>query len=476
MIRNVFTPKGLNLKAQGRASAPWDNVLTHDGHTPKGLPQQSSPGWGGQFDSTLSGLEEPSRSITQGALARPWALGFNPFGVNRSGMTLIEIAVVMGIMAFLAGLMIAFWPGIQNRRLAAQGAVDLQGYLSVAAANARRDQVVWGVRLLAGAKTSTQVTNCQFLRKPDDFYLPGSYIVPLPLSGTYVTFVPPSGSSVPLDFTNGETDPLLWAVYGSDDIPGQPRKGDYLIVNGGGQAYQITNVVTYTDRTTNVVSSTTLALLPTVTATSAPVAPAAKQLTLSNILGNLSIGARLDLDFGSSNQETVQVTGIHGNIVAVTPVMNNHPANSFPVQSHGITSFGPGSTWRIIRSPRVVGEEVLNLPDNIVVDLSLNTNTTLAGSTSKINPLPPLVNGNLDILFSPSGAVVTPVASSDPFLALWVRNLNADNVFDMGTTILGVFVNTGLTAAHRPNQKLDTWPNGSKTLDPYKFVRDGSTE
>ncbi len=386
---------------------------------------------------------------------------------KRSGMTLIEILVVMGLMVFIGAMLIAFWPGIQDQRLAAQAVCDLQGYFTVAAANARRDQVVWGVRLWAGTNNSTQlttqVTNCQYLQQPDDFYVQGSYIGAL--TGTQVTFAsPPSG----LDFKNGESDATLWAVYGSNDTT-PARQGDYLIVNGGGQAYLITQVI----------SATALMLQPTIQATTAAaVSTGATQLNLTGF-GNLSVGAYLDL-LDPTNPETVQVQAINGNVVTVSAALFPHAAN-VPVQSTGITALGPGSNFRIVRAPRVVGEEVLNLPSNIVVDVALNTNTNsppLLPASSLTSPLPLTldINNNflyLDILFAPSGALATPMSGSDPFLALWVRNTNAAGVFDMGTKILAVYGSSGLVSAHQPNQ---TILPGSSQLDPYLFVRDGRTE
>ena len=299
-------------------------------------------------------------------------------------MTLFEIVVVIGLIALLAGILILMWPNFLNQQAAVQGTVDLQGYLGVAAANARRDQVVWGVRLLAGATTPTLVTSCQYLRQPDDFFLPGSTIQSV--SGSIVTFTdgiaPGSSQTLTLDFTNGEGDPTLYAV--------QP--GDFLIVNGGGQPYQI-----------------------------APSGVTQKTLTLLS------------------------------------------PPQISPA---------PGSTYRIIRSPRVTGDEVLNLPSNVVVDLALNTGSSPLLTTPVTNLLPvDPTNGNLDILFAPSGKLFTPVVGSDPFLALWVRNVNARSAFELAPRILAVFVNTGLVSAHVPNNI----PNAG-VLDPYLLVRQGRSE
>ncbi len=78
---------------------------------------------------------------------------------------------------------------------------------------------------------------------------------------------------------------------------------------------------------------------------------------------------------------------------------------------------GTGSTnWRIIRQPRrVPGEDVLTLPQDVVVDLGPIGTT---GSTWSQN-----VPSNNQILFSPSGDVIGQSASSGKIL-LWVRDVN----------------------------------------------------
>jgi prepilin-type N-terminal cleavage/methylation domain-containing protein len=108
--------------------------------------------------------------------------------------------------------------------------------------------------------------------------------------------------------------------------------------------------------------------------------------------------------------------------------------------------------WRIMRSPRVVNDERLAMPGDVIIDLT--TNTTYS------NPLPTVAaqgaaGGSIDVLFGPSGAVLGGNMSTT-FLALWVRlpdtgpGGNVNNVFAGTPTVIAVFRQTGLVGAYPP--------------------------
>ncbi len=123
----------------------------------------------------------------------------------------------------------------------------------------------------------------------------------------------------------------------------------------------------------------------------------------------------------------------------------------------------PTKLYRIVRAPRITGDDILDLPDSIVIDMSTNTQYG--------NALPtPNADGSYDILFSPSGAVLTPGLSDS--VNLWVRELDPNkpnpgiaDPTDGGATIIAVYVRSGLTAAHPP----------APGADPYAFIKDGRT-
>src|SRR5208283_1428226 len=77
----VFTPKGLYSTAQGRGSAPWGTGVIPTVFTPKGLYKAFGP------VQPLRGKYRDRLARPQGALARPWAVESNPFGVNAAWAT-----------------------------------------------------------------------------------------------------------------------------------------------------------------------------------------------------------------------------------------------------------------------------------------------------------------------------------------------------------------------------------------------------
>lgn len=108
------------------------------------------------------------------------------------------------------------------------------------------------------------------------------------------------------------------------------------------------------------------------------------------------------------------------------------------------------ANYRVLRRPRTTGEETLQLPTDIVIDLQ--TNATYG------NPLPPLGSTAsgvyLDILFAPSGQVITPGVVT-PYIALWVRGVdpaNPNDVWQGDPSLVAVFAGTGLVGAYAPDR------------------------
>jgi prepilin-type N-terminal cleavage/methylation domain-containing protein len=134
--------------------------------------------------------------------------------------------------------------------------------------------------------------------------------------------------------------------------------------------------------------------------------------------------------------------------------------------------FPPGTAnYRIIRGPRLTGEDVVQLPDGVAIDLNTNWQASPSGYAN-LNPLPvpPAGAPYVDILFAPSGRLLSPATASD-FVALWIRDVSLNPgapppgcYYEGEPTLIGVYVRSGLVA----NQKLET--NG---VDPYAYLRDG---
>jgi type II secretory pathway pseudopilin PulG len=115
--------------------------------------------------------------------------------------------------------------------------------------------------------------------------------------------------------------------------------------------------------------------------------------------------------------------------------------------------------YRILRGPRATGNDMLTFPDQTVLDA--NTNATFN------NPLPAPISANsgggyADILFSPSGAVITRNLTTST-VNLWVRSPSdtaaKDSVFFGSPTIVAVHVQTGVVGAYPPGPQNNPYAN-----------------
>jgi prepilin-type N-terminal cleavage/methylation domain-containing protein len=116
------------------------------------------------------------------------------------------------------------------------------------------------------------------------------------------------------------------------------------------------------------------------------------------------------------------------------------------------------TNFRILRQPRVVPDDPTSLPSGVVVDLATNNAN---GNPLPITPvyalgLPPPVNPPtgyyVDVLFSPSGAVITPGLTTN-YMAFFVRlpdPNNPNNAFYGTPSVIAVWSQSGLVGAYNP--------------------------
>lgn len=90
------------------------------------------------------------------------------------------------------------------------------------------------------------------------------------------------------------------------------------------------------------------------------------------------------------------------------------------------------SVYRIIREPRPIGEDAMELPLNIAID--------------RANSVTPSGGAELDVLFSPTGAVLT--TSPEPRFIFWVRDTGYTSPLDGNPTLIVVYSRSGLVAAY----------------------------
>jgi prepilin-type N-terminal cleavage/methylation domain-containing protein len=373
---------------------------------------------------------------------------------RRSGFTLIELLVVISIIAFLAALVIAFFPSINAQTAEAQGAVNLQGYLTGARQKAIRNQNPVGLRFwMKNVVDNTQpffrqVTECQYIEQPDDYVAPDN-------STMLMSTLDPALFGLP---------PAVWtnrivAISGIDVSNGtyNPAPGFYLA-----------NPQLYDQKLFDVQSGDNL------------------EAFRSGLMHSIMT------QWPASGQPPIQVAA--GNI----SVFFLNTALPFPIPATASTS-----NYRIMRQPRVLGDETLPFPNQVVVDINVNLNNIDPAKGNNnvnyppvmdsryVNPLPityifppgnPVPSGGyVDVLFSPSGTVLSSTRVDT--MNFWVRRVDSSNprhVLAGQPTVIAVFVRTGFVGAYAPLPVLAspvppappwdplTWP--PPTWNPYADI------
>lgn len=332
---------------------------------------------------------------------------FSQHSGARRGMTLVELLVVMVIMLILATIVVAFAPGFQDAQKVGRGADQLQGWLLMARQWAKKDRVPTGLRLFTSPDPITSrmiVTDLQYIQQPPVFAVP--YAVPASSGQPAIRKISVS--------TNTSVTPNVSTVF--LDLPGPvaPQAGQTPGDFSGGQSQ-----VGGTADTWAVQQGDYLVIHGTIC--SIPPLPAASPFGLT--------GPLAPAPFTNLCDKFTLATPLSGNLAQI-----------------------PATTdYYFVRAPRpLTGESTIKLPQDVVIDTSLS----IMSST----------NGQMDILFSPSGELLAPSSSNK--IILWVRDrtkpLPPGNV--ESDTLIAIDTRTGLIAAQPVN------PDQS---DYYAYTRDG---
>ena len=169
--------------------------------------------------------------------------------------------------------------------------------------------------------------------------------------------------------------------------------------------------------------------------------------TLTATAGSNTVTITADLSGGFANSSLwpvqpgdyllIQSSGLVHQITA------NNGSNTLTLAS--ALTYGVNATpnYRILRAPRVSGEEKLSLPQNIAINVA--TNATYAAAPFG-NALATNSDGNIDILFAPSGNVIGDQAGTDKII-LWVCDTSLANTpWDGEPTLITVYTRSGLVA------------------------------
>lgn len=334
---------------------------------------------------------------------------------RRSGFTLVELMVVITIIAILAGLGIAFYPNFASQAREAKAAGDFQMWCNTAKQYAVRENTPYGIRLwskeLATSSKFLLVTQGQYIKQPDDFssgFLANYTEADPPFTPDPVPPIP--ANTVLLlgsDVTGGFSDPSLWAI--------QPN--DYLEIFGAGLVHRVKRVGYATPHS-----------------------------QFKKIPVNPSFF-----------------------IETYTPIANGgSPFNFPPIPPSNLPRVPGVPNYRIIRQPRIVGDDTLELPEDMVIDLNTNLVKPYGRAVPFVPTIPPPLpadgTGHVDILFSPTGRVVTS-GLSRPTMDFWIRRLVAgspNDEFAGEPTLISIWSQTGFVGAY---------PIDPAGPNPYYFVK-----
>jgi prepilin-type N-terminal cleavage/methylation domain-containing protein len=391
---------------------------------------------------------------------------------GRRAFTLIELIVVIGIMLALAAIALLVVPSAQDQDRAASGARQLMGWLQIAKTRAMRDQVPRGVRLVPSTANPKYFTDAQYTEQPGDFTAGtaanlGQNTGPSDYNFTSRTWYP---SPLPQQTTNangsmvffsgvdfyggfGPNDPTTWPV----------QVGDFLEVGGAGLMYRVEALRTFLNPPNpgpTVCQALTISYVNTVLKTPAAQSNTPVVLHVKNGQ-NIAVGMTLVIENASNTQpaqEKVRVLNvIPGPLpgeaqVQVASLQFTHGANA-PVQSDPpLVIPQSGAPYRIIRQPRVTGEDPLTLPVNVAVDLARTGMPTTPAYPSPATTYDPPVDasGNISILFAPSGAVIGSGAANDKII-FWVRDISQPSPLDNFPVLVCVYTRSGTIAAQPVN-------------------------
>ena len=175
----------------------------------------------------------------------------------------------------------------------------------------------------------------------------------------------------------------------------------------------------------------------------------------------------------------LQIQGGPAHLIQSVDVLNNGVFTVTPIWGtttttpQGTAPPGPTTNYTIIRIPRpIIGEPVLYFPDNVAVDFTTNTPTSMHSipdwTAATITP----TGLSFDILFTPSGTLTGSIGESFNKVILWVRDYTQDPDQPGEQPLIVIFSRTGRTGGFPVNTNQGLYPPGNPALFPYYYVLD----
>jgi prepilin-type N-terminal cleavage/methylation domain-containing protein len=354
---------------------------------------------------------------------------------QRSGMnerrrarafTLVEMLVAIALVLVLAGMALLVVPSATDGQATVSAASQLQQWIEIAKGRAARDRAPRGIRLLPNPNTSqpTYVANLEYLEQPD-FYDMG--------------FVPSASAAGANSFAT--------ATVNTVTLPGPPP-------------YTVTRVE-FTNASKKLTGSLPItaanaSLFPVQGANKSTVTPC-DYLELNGIAYKIDLVAPAPPVSKSAAKRPYTLT-----LVTSSTTWYAQPSTTPPPPNMVTTNY------RIIRRPRPIGDDPMEMPQNIVIDVTPRFVGSAAPAPGPWDLPIPQANAPLDIVFSPDGKVMsTPgnnLAVYDKII-FWVRDITVpDGQSD--PTLVVIYPKTGLVASYPVDL-------GNLATSPYTFVSTG---
>jgi prepilin-type N-terminal cleavage/methylation domain-containing protein len=388
----------------------------------------------------------------------------------RSGMTLVELLVVITIIGILGGIVALVAPRFQESTRVAEGARQFTNWLEIARVRAQRDTAPRGLRIspdvLIPPTLPSSPQDAQF------FYYKFSYVE----QPDDITGIPSEIRPVP---------PVPFSPAATYTSQLNARRANF-------QTAAIAKVNTAINQANAMVPPDVVTINKLTPYVSGPAprlnAPDAWKYFLwlegRNLSGAVKAG------------DVVEFGGARYTLI-VDPVTSADPSAGFFPQSDSFlvlhrqrdefrdfqttrnTMTSPLPPYRITRAPRpIAGEPELTLPSNVALDFILPANVNGPRRSWPTNPSSGPI-GYFDIMFSPSGEVIGGVGANGRVI-FWVRDVKLDsqNPAPLGylppgeNRLVVLHCRNGQVTAHPVNPTLGT---GGVLADPYSFVRDGKS-
>jgi prepilin-type N-terminal cleavage/methylation domain-containing protein len=413
---------------------------------------------------------------------------------GRAGFTLIELLVVTGLVLVLMGLALVLVPTINNEQKATQAGTQLQQWIEIAKQRAGRDRVPRGIRLMPGAANSLQVTQLQYLEQPPDYWLGSgsSFFTPgtsynlsppgqPPVLGWVVIFsltpsaVPP-GTVVP-DFAAHLGKPANFfpknGAGGKDPNAGRypVQPGDRLVMGLHNEVHTIVAVSDLLELTLATQPSTfpLVSTPPVFTVKAVQVVKQVATITTAGPTSNIAVGQSVVI---AGLKKVPQLNGTWTTTsVSPTSYTFNVPfniADTTVVDSATTSPLFATTPYRIMRQPRPIGDDPLQMPVNIIIDAQPR-GLGYDLPTQTVNGQPVLTTP-IDIMFAPDGRVIGPMAAYDKII-LWVRDVTVlgapgDPAAQGDPSLVCIYPRTGLVQGHRVDVSF-------VNSNPYTFTTTG---